>query len=656
MDNPERPWSRRFEFMIVHPTFSTWSMIPHLASIFDRQPNSQPLTQFENSVHNPVLDYMLDEVDGFAAELFGAFTEAYRSLPPNTSNTITDPISGHVMSSDASFANNEDTMFSSQGGTYQLLSGIIDWTSQVQKTEFVHQLGLQDLKASSSHGTPSLSVRAASPRCSPRLHRSAVHAPPRPMVLHPRAAAHSHSRESVKEHVPLVDYLLCYDRGGFWVGRYAFRYFITPFNRMIRFLLDRFMHSRVMYHALHASGQSRMYLIQDVNAAPAFQEHDTFGLYPLWLCPLRQRRDAGRPKARYGLYASLADPKASSEFMMNFGVWGPGSKNRIEFVRQNRLLEHKVDELGGRKWLYAHAYYTQDEFWSIYDRTAYDALRAKYSYPGVVDGLFAIASLEHLATQRAMWRIQGVERRSTTISLPDLFYSLLIRSLKMKPHGPFSLFFSILPITTILTTIFAYEPTSHAPTNEFHIRRDFETCQETYGGGSENCGDADDHFCYDPTLGEGEDPDTCARQLSFTLPPSASTTLIADPVSTSINVPTLSDTTETFSTDLQIAAVTSSSIDPATENEVHTSTSHPSSGLATAILVDTSSLEFASPTDSIAVVTTMATLAPDVTAPTNASISALQVTGGVASLRGDFGVEIGVSMLGVVAIAMLIYG
>ncbi|KUJ07806.1 FAD binding domain protein [Mollisia scopiformis] len=215
----------------------------------------------------------------------------------------------------------------------------------------------------------------------------------------------------VKEYVPLVDYLFRYDRCGFWVGRYAFRYFITPFNRITRFLLDRFMHTRVMYHALHASGQSRMYIIQDVavpyNAALEFQEwlDDTFNMYPLWLCPLRQRRDGGNPEARHGLYASLADPEASSEFMMNFGVWGPGSKNRIEFVRQNRLLEQKVDELGGQKWLYAHAYYTQDEFWSIYDRKAYDALRAKYgaSYlPSVYEKVKVDVDAEERAI-RASW-------------------------------------------------------------------------------------------------------------------------------------------------------------------------------------------------------------------------------------------------------------
>lgn len=30
------------------------------------------------------------------------------------------------------------------------------------------------------------------------------------------------------------------------------------------------------------------------------------------------------------------------------------------------------------KWLYAHTYYTEEEFWDIYDRKWYDDLRVKY--------------------------------------------------------------------------------------------------------------------------------------------------------------------------------------------------------------------------------------------------------------------------------------
>ena len=186
----------------------------------------------------------------------------------------------------------------------------------------------------------------------------------------------AHATEPIVDFIPLVDYLFRYDRGAFWCGKYAFKYFITPFNRVSRYFLDRFLHTRIMYHGLHQSGLSKRYIIQDV-AVPyqATDEllqwlHDNFTFYPLWLCPLRQRGQHGEPA--HGLLAN------APEYLMNFGVWGPGSTNRREFVQQNRNLERKVQELQGQKCLYAHAYYTEDEFWTIYNRKDYDTLRAKY--------------------------------------------------------------------------------------------------------------------------------------------------------------------------------------------------------------------------------------------------------------------------------------
>ena len=39
--------------------------------------------------------------------------------------------------------------------------------------------------------------------------------------------------DTVTEAIPLVDYLFRYDRGGFWVGKYAFRYFLTPLTALL---------------------------------------------------------------------------------------------------------------------------------------------------------------------------------------------------------------------------------------------------------------------------------------------------------------------------------------------------------------------------------------------------------------------------------------
>ncbi|MCJ1327969.1 hypothetical protein MMC10_004644 [Thelotrema lepadinum] len=216
------------------------------------------------------------------------------------------------------------------------------------------------------------------------------------------------SATTITDFVPLVDYLFRYDRGAFWTGRYAFKYFITPFNRITRFLLDPFMHTSVMYRALHPSGLADFYMVQDVgipyDKAEEFtlwlEEHH-LKLYPLWLCPLRLRRDS--PNSHHGLHSEFADPAAPD--LLNFGVWGPLSFNRREAVRQNRALELKVHQLGGKKWLYAHAYYTEDEFWDNYDRKSYDALRSKYyatHLPSVYDKVKVDADAEEAAIH-ASW-------------------------------------------------------------------------------------------------------------------------------------------------------------------------------------------------------------------------------------------------------------
>lgn len=197
----------------------------------------------------------------------------------------------------------------------------------------------------------------------------------------------------VTDYIPTTDYFFRYDRGGFWVARYSFRYFLTPFNRITRYLLDPLLHARVMYRAVHQSGLVDYYMLQDVGVpndrAVEFQDwlHDSFAIYPLWLCPLRVQRDD--PESAHGLHSDFARPGAPN--LLNFGVWGPmtGCRgDRREAIRRNRQLEQKVQELGGKKWLYAQAFYTEDEFWAHYDRASYDALREKYAatyLPSVYD-------------------------------------------------------------------------------------------------------------------------------------------------------------------------------------------------------------------------------------------------------------------------------
>ena len=187
--------------------------------------------------------------------------------------------------------------------------------------------------------------------------------------------------QPIVEYIPLAEYLFRYDRGGFWVGASAFEYFKFPFNQFTRWWLDDFLHTRMLYKALHASGQSRNYVVQDLAlpypTAEKFINYtiDSFGIWPLWLCPLRQAR---LPSLHPHSIETGIDGKISKP-MLNVGLWGFGPAQHDTFIAKNRELERKLREFGGMKWLYAHTYYKENEFWDMFDQQWYNDLRRKYN-------------------------------------------------------------------------------------------------------------------------------------------------------------------------------------------------------------------------------------------------------------------------------------
>ncbi|KAK1996785.1 FAD binding domain-containing protein [Colletotrichum falcatum] len=211
-----------------------------------------------------------------------------------------------------------------------------------------------------------------------------------------------HARKRIRngdptpDYVPLRDYLFRHDRGAFWTGELAFRYFgLVPFNRLTRRAADRLMRTRALYRAGLARG-GRMtfrYLVHDLALPYAtvgdFIDYvaDELEIWPLWLCPLRASSSSSSSSSSP---PSPPSPPPSPQPMLNVGVWGrPASSGKIDrFVRQNRDLEARLAELGGRKVLYSHAYYTEKEFWATYDRARYARLRERYgaaSLPTVYD-------------------------------------------------------------------------------------------------------------------------------------------------------------------------------------------------------------------------------------------------------------------------------
>ena len=184
----------------------------------------------------------------------------------------------------------------------------------------------------------------------------------------------------VIETVPLVDYLFRYDRGAFWTGATTFQYFLIPFNWFTRWLFDPLMCTKALYHLLHKSGHAQSMVIQDV-ALPGFTVEQfidwsvkALGIYPLWICPLRPNQHKSLHRSTLATTANTAE----GELLLNIGIWGPVRCARGQYVALNRALEQALKELGGMKRLYAHAFYTDEEFWSVYDRDWYDALRRNY--------------------------------------------------------------------------------------------------------------------------------------------------------------------------------------------------------------------------------------------------------------------------------------
>lgn len=60
------------------------------------------------------------------------------------------------------------------------------------------------------------------------------------------------------------------------------------------------------------------------------------------------------------------------------------------------------------KWLYAQTYYTEAEFWAIYDRAWYDALRVKYhatTLPSVYDKVKIDLDAQRRRSVSGIWAV-----------------------------------------------------------------------------------------------------------------------------------------------------------------------------------------------------------------------------------------------------------
>ncbi len=91
------------------------------------------------------------------------------------------------------------------------------------------------------------------------------------------------------------------------------------------------------------------------------------GHYPLWCVPYRRVHDYEWLQDDY--WKALPD-----ELFLDLAIYGMRQRGRDK--NYHRMMEEKLRELGGIKTLIAHNYYGEDEFWQIFNKPNYDAVKA----------------------------------------------------------------------------------------------------------------------------------------------------------------------------------------------------------------------------------------------------------------------------------------
>lgn len=223
----------------------------------------------------------------------------------------------------------------------------------------------------------------------------------------------SRRHDCYEELIPIRDYLFRYDRGAFWMGKYAFSFYKMPFNRFTRFVFNPFCKTRELYKSLHAANFSQRYLIQDIALPKQFVRKfleyvaDALRVYPIWLVPIK-------PATREKLSLSYL----STDTVISVGIWGEMNERYPRFVEINRGLEEAMRGFGGRKWLYAHQYYSREQFWEMYGYDWYGALRSAYSADSVFPDVYEKTEMSG-EYKKSAWR--GIARN--TVRSFKIFFS-----------------------------------------------------------------------------------------------------------------------------------------------------------------------------------------------------------------------------------------
>lgn len=207
----------------------------------------------------------------------------------------------------------------------------------------------------------------------------------------------------ITESVPLEDYLFRYNLGAFWMGEYVFPLLHIPNNGITRFLLNPFLNTSKLHDGMAALNIGQRYFVQDFYSPYEgvwdFLDYSDkkLGIYPIWLCPVRPALSEQKLSPHY----------IKDNILVDIGIWGQSEEYLKDPIKINKDFEGFAGKNNSKKMLYAHSYYTEDEFWDIYDKTWYRKLRKKYKAEGVFPDIWQKV---HVSEKYKISRWKGVFR------------------------------------------------------------------------------------------------------------------------------------------------------------------------------------------------------------------------------------------------------
>lgn len=200
-------------------------------------------------------------------------------------------------------------------------------------------------------------------------------------------------QQKTQDFLSVYDYIWRWDTDWFWCSSH-----FGMQNKALRFLFGKFLLNSKSYWKMMSFAQRNPFLrflrnkvgsrsesiIQDVlipiDRSVEFHEffHREIGITPIWICPTQNYRE----NAKYSFWDT-----PGNTLLIDFGFWDRIATQHPE-GHFNRLIEEKVSDLQGIKSLYSDVYYTQEQFWSLYNRPLYESLKRKYDPNNAFKPLF----------------------------------------------------------------------------------------------------------------------------------------------------------------------------------------------------------------------------------------------------------------------------